>query len=168
MPQSKVITPTKVVTESDPQAEAYLNSVELFRQHLKTQSGAEPNLPRTPDPANSVPANECDLPGPMSRDDDEDSSPLAQDLDLAKHVSCSTRDMTTFGHLHTKLLTLLPGASAHGSENYSREAPEPHKRNTKLTHCNFTWKSIKSLGENEYSFGRKRTCLNLFQLQLLI
>ena len=42
--------------------------------------------------------SERDLPGPLSRDDDEDSSPLIQDLDLANHVTCSTRDMTTFGH----------------------------------------------------------------------
>ena len=51
-----------------------------FRQHMKTPSVAEPNLPQTQDPANFAHAIECDLPGPMSRDDDEDSSPLVQDL----------------------------------------------------------------------------------------
>ena len=46
------------------------------------------------------------LSGPQSQDDDEDSSPL-QDLNLADHVPCSNRDMTTFGHINHKPLTHL-------------------------------------------------------------
>ena len=70
---SKVTTRTGVVLESDSPAEVHLNSVEAFHQHRKTQPVAEPDLPRTPDPALSDHAKECVLPGPLSRDDDEDS-----------------------------------------------------------------------------------------------
>ena len=45
----------------------------------------------------------CDLPGPMSRGDDEDFSPLTQDLDLAKHIPCSIRDLTTEGQEENSL-----------------------------------------------------------------
>ena len=68
------------------QMEEYWKTISPFHPTLKTQSVAEPNLPRTPDPTTSANVNECDLPGPMSWDDDEDSSPLTQDLDLAKHI----------------------------------------------------------------------------------
>ena len=61
----------------------------------------------------------------MSWDDDEDSSPLVQDLDLADHVPCLTRDMTTSGHDEPTLTHSL-GASAHGSEI-------PIAQNAKLT-----------------------------------
>ena len=72
----------------------------MFPQYPKTQSFVEPDLLRTPDPATSAYANECELPGPMSRDDEEDSSPLVQDLDLGQHIPCSTCDMTTSGHMN--------------------------------------------------------------------
>ena len=36
--------------------------------------------------------------GPLSWDDDEDSSPFVQDLDLGDHDPCSNYDMTTFGY----------------------------------------------------------------------
>ena len=83
-----------------------LNSVGAFHQHLKTQSVADPGLPQTDEPTVTpmsaalcqINSSECDLPGPSSRDDDEDSLPLTQDLDLAKHIPCSNYDMTTFGH----------------------------------------------------------------------
>ena len=60
------------------------------------------------------------MPGPLSRDDDEDSSPLIQDLDPADHVPCSTRDMTTSGH-EDPTLTHSLGASALGSETFNSE-----------------------------------------------
>ena len=107
---SKTTTATEAVSESDPPVEVHLNSVEAFHQHSKTQPVAEPDLPRI-----SAHAQERGLPGPLSRDDEEDSSPLIQDLDLADHVPCSTRDMTTFGHDDATLTHSL-GASAHGSE----------------------------------------------------
>ena len=123
--RNKVTTSTEIVSESDPPADMCLNYVEAFHQHPKTQSVAEPDLPRTPDPATSAHAQERDLPGPLSRDDDEDSSPLIQDLDLADYVPCSTRDMTTSGHDNPTLTHSL-GASALGSEI-------PTSQNAKLT-----------------------------------
>ena len=68
----------------------------------------------------------------MSRDNDEDYLPLVQDVELAQHISCLTCDMTTSGHMHTKPLMLLPGASAHGSVKHSRETPEPPPQNAKI------------------------------------
>ena len=96
-----------------------------------------PDLHRTPDsrPSKFRHAKECGLPGPMSRDDDEDSSPLTQDLDLAQHIPCSTRDLATEGHLSSTPLTLSPGASAHGSENYVRETPASPTATAKLTYA---------------------------------
>ena len=41
--------------------------------------------------------------GPQSQDDDEDSSPYVQDLDLEDHVSCSNHEMTTCGHQNNTL-----------------------------------------------------------------
>ena len=58
---------------------------------------------QTQNPANSANANECDLPGPRSRDDDEDSSPIVQDLDLEDNTSCSNREMATFGQTNNSL-----------------------------------------------------------------
>ena len=43
--------------------EGYWKTVSPSRQNLKTRSVAEPDLPRTQDPAISANANECDLPG---------------------------------------------------------------------------------------------------------
>ena len=69
-----------------------------------TLTDAEPDLPRTQDPAISAPAIEVsDLPGPLSRDDDEDSSPRPQDLYLAEHTSCSNHGLTTLGQESTAL-----------------------------------------------------------------
>ena len=62
---SKVTTSTGVVSESDPPAELCLNSAEALCQHLRTPSIAEPNLPRTLDPALSNHARKRDLPGPV-------------------------------------------------------------------------------------------------------
>ena len=107
----KNTTTTEAVSESDMPADKHLNSVEAFHQHPRTRSAAEPDLPRTP----SDHVKERDLPGPLSRDDDEDSSPYVQDLDSADHVPCSSSTMTTSGH-NDKTLTHSLGASAHGSE----------------------------------------------------
>ena len=97
--------------------EEYWKTISQPRQNLKTQSVAEPDLPRTPDPAHSVYANECDLSGPVSRDDDEDSSPFIQDLDLANHVPCSNYDMT--GH-DDDALTHNGWSRAHASTTNSQ------------------------------------------------
>ena len=75
----------------------------MFPQHPKTTLSADPVLLRTQFPALSANANECDLPGPLSRDDDEDSSPLVQDLDLEDNTSCSKRDVTTYGQTNNTL-----------------------------------------------------------------
>ena len=78
-----------------------------FHPNPTTQPVAEPALPRTDEPMFTpisaaqctINGSECDLPGPVSRYDDEDSSPLVQNLDLAQHIPCSTRDMRhTSGH----------------------------------------------------------------------
>ena len=81
-----------------------------FPQYPKTILSADPVLLQTQNPANSaeqiktpISAAQCQiygstLPGPQSQDDDEDSSPHVQDLDLANHALCSNHDMTTSGH----------------------------------------------------------------------
>ena len=105
-----------------------------FPQYPKTTPSADPVLLRTQFPANSANANEGDLPGPQSRDDDEDSSPFVQDLDLEDSTSCSNRETTTRGHPNTKPLTLSLGTRAHGSENLQRMTPaSPTRENAKLT-----------------------------------
>ena len=114
----KTITSTKVAAEAISFAEACSKLEDPFHQHSRTQPAAKPDLPHT---------TECDLPGPQSQDDDEDSSPIAQDSDLADHVPCSNYDMTSSGH-DIMTLTLLPGASAHGSQ-ITKVA------NAKLTDC---------------------------------
>ena len=53
---------------------------------LQRQPVAEPDLPRTLDSAHSSNAKKYGLPGPLSQDNDEDSSPFVQDWDLADHV----------------------------------------------------------------------------------
>ena len=83
--------------EACTQLDEYWKPISPFHLNPTTHSVAEPDLLRTPDSALSASADSCDLPGPLSRDDDEDSSPRAQDLDLAEHTSCSTRDLTTIG-----------------------------------------------------------------------
>ena len=142
-------TPIKVAAEAINAAEACQKSEDPFHQHSKTQPVAEPALPRTPDPATSANAFECGSPGPLSRDDDEDSSPIVLDLDLADHVPCSNCDMTTSGHENPTLTHSL-GASALGSETSNSKnahstdsdrkvTPEcsPHpEENAKLTHFN--------------------------------
>ena len=91
-------TPHEAATKARIQLKGYWKTISPSRQNLRTQSVAEPDLPRTPDSALSTPVIGCDLPGPMSRDDDEDSSPFVFALDLAEHTRCSNYDMTTFGH----------------------------------------------------------------------
>ena len=92
---------------------------------LQRQPVAELDLPRTLDPAHSSNAKKYGLPGPLFQDNDEDSSPFVQDWDLADHVPCSTRDMTTSGH-DDPTLTHSLGTRAHGSENSTSQ-------NAKLT-----------------------------------
>ena len=91
-------SPHEAATIARIQLKGYWKTISPSHQNLRTQSVVEPDLPRTPDPALSTPAIGCDLPGPMSRDDDEDSSPFVFALDLAEHTRCSNYDMTTFGH----------------------------------------------------------------------
>ena len=105
-----------------------------FQPNPKNQLCADPVLPRTTQPTvtpNSVElctinGYECVFPGPSSRDDDEDSSPLLQDLDLADHVPCSNRNMTTSGHDSTETLTyhgfLLATQSDHNHLSGSTES----------------------------------------------
>ena len=100
-----------------------------FPQYPKTTPSADPVLLRTQNPANSANANECDLPGPQSRDDDEDSSPFVQDLDLEDSVSCSNHEMTTCGHRNN---TLTHSGLLFG--NPTKEVtPASPRQNTKLT-----------------------------------
>ena len=88
------------------QFEEYLTIFSPSRQDLKTQSVGEPDLPRTTQPLvtpiSAAPCTisgyGCDLPGPQSQNDDEDSSPCVQDSHLAEHPQYSSYDMTTFGH----------------------------------------------------------------------
>ena len=81
-------------------AEARDTKETTFQRNPKILSVADPGLPRIDEPI-TMPrrdGSERDLPGPPSRDDDEDSSPLIKDLDLTDHIPCSNRDMTTSGH----------------------------------------------------------------------
>ena len=79
-----------------------------------TQPVVEPALPRITVPfVTSISAapcttngSVCDLHGRQSQDDDEDSLPIVHELDLADHVPCSTRDMTTSGHENPTLTQL--------------------------------------------------------------
>ena len=50
----KTTTPTKVVAEATNAAEACQKSEDPFHHHSRTQPVAEPDLPRTPEPANSA------------------------------------------------------------------------------------------------------------------
>ena len=100
-----------------------------------TQSDAEPDLPRTQNASAS--SKVSDLPGPLSRDDDEDSSPRSKDLDLAEHTSCSTRDLTTLGQESTALthsgfqvLTLVGKSQLTGSTESCQSPP----KNAHLSH----------------------------------
>ena len=103
---SKAVSPIRTSAEACIQAEEYWKVIIPSHLNLRTHSVAEPNLPRTEEPILTpksavlctINGSECDLPGLMSRDDDEDSSPLVQDLDLAEHIPCSTHDTTTSGH----------------------------------------------------------------------
>ena len=128
----KVAAEAIIAAEAINAAEACSSAEDPFHPHPKTQPVAEPDLPRTQAPANSDHAKECDLPGPLSRDDDEDSSPLIKDLDLADHIPCSTRDMTTSGHDESTLTHSL-GASALGSETTISENANLTDSNRKVT-----------------------------------
>ena len=80
-------------------AEAQGHKEATFQPNPTDQLCADPGLPRTHEPIVtprsaaqcSINGSERNLPGPLSLDDDEDSSPLIQDLDLADHVPCSER-----------------------------------------------------------------------------
>ena len=107
--------------------QAYIQAWGIFwsnndpsHQNLKTQPGADPVLPRITVPVvatkSAAPCSTigygCDLPGPQSQDDDEDSSPIVQELDRAEHTQCSNYHST---------LTHSLGASALGSETFISE-----------------------------------------------
>ena len=117
-----LIGPTgcKTTTTTKVAAEACSESEDPFHQHSKTQLVADPILPRITVPivttTSAAPCSTighgCDLPGPQSRDDDEDSSPFVQELDRAEHTQCSNYHST---------LTHSLGASALGSEIHNSE-----------------------------------------------
>ena len=98
----------------------------------RTQSEADPDLLRKPDPATFANGNKVsDLPGPLSWDDDEDSSPRTQELDLAEHSSCSTSDLTTLGqesttltHTGFRMLTLVDCQLTGNTESCQKAAPK--------------------------------------------
>ena len=104
-----------------------------FYQNLKTQPGADPVLPRITVPIDttvsaapcSTNGHGCDLPGPQSQDDDEDSSPIVQELDRAEHTQCSSNNHSTLTH--------SLGASALGSEKSLQVTPASPLANAKLT-----------------------------------
>ena len=87
------------------QGQRKLKTSKKRRFNQTHQSVADPGLPRITQSIAApifaaqctINGSECDLPGPLSRDDDEDSSSLVQDLDLAEHTQCSNYDMTTSG-----------------------------------------------------------------------
>ena len=73
---------------------------DTLHQNLKSQSEVDPVLPRITVPVvttlSAAPCSTighgCDLPGPQSQDDDEDSSPIVQELDRAEHTQCSSNN----------------------------------------------------------------------------
>ena len=127
--------------EAYTQLDEYWKTTSPFHPTPTTHSVAEPVLLRTPDSALSASADSCDLPGPLSRDDDEDSSPRTQDLDLAEHTSCSTRDLTTLGQESTALTHqgLLIGSptrkDAQASANLTGTTCKGHPVIANLTLC---------------------------------
>ena len=90
----EAVSPINIAAEAYTQAEDCWKTINPPLQTLKIYSVAEPDLPQTPDLPLSANANECNLPGPLSRDDDEDSSPRTQDMDLAKHIPPSVVSTT--------------------------------------------------------------------------
>ena len=104
----------------------------MFHQHSKTQPVAEPDLPRITEPVvTTISAAPCstighgsDLPGPQSQDDDEDSSPIVQELNRAEHTQCSSYHYT---------LTHSLVASALGSEKPLQVTPTSPAQNTNLS-----------------------------------
>ena len=93
----------------------------MLHQNLKTQLGADPVLPRITMPVvttiSAAPCSTighgCGLPGPQSQDDDEDSSPILQELDRAEHTQCSSYHptLTQFGF---KVATHVVGTDSKG------------------------------------------------------
>ena len=132
----KTTTSIKVAAEAISAAEECWvhdsDAKDPFHHLSKTQPVAEPDLPRITAPVvTTTSAAPCstighgsDLPGPLSQDDDEDSSPLIQELDRAEHTQCSSNYLT---------LTHSLGASAHGSEKSPRVTPASPPANAKLT-----------------------------------
>ena len=126
----KTTSTIKVAAEVHSAAEAYSVAKNPFHQHSKTQPVAEPDLPKT-----TIVTRGRDLPGPQSQDDDEDSSPIVQELDRAEHTQCSSNNHPT----------LMPsrGASALGSEESPLVTPASPRQNAKLTSS-----TEKARGEN--------------------
>ena len=101
--------------ECQTRSSNYLKKPSMDQYHASAKQYAEPNLLRT----------RCDLPGPGSQDDDEDSSPIVQELDRAEHTRCSSNYYPT--------LTLSLGASALGSEKSPLATPTSPSQNAHLT-----------------------------------
>ena len=108
--------------------QAYIQAWGIFwskndasHQNLKTQPGADPVLPRITMPVvttkSAAPCSTigygCDLPRPQSQDDDEDSSPIVQELDRAEHTQCS-RYHSTLTQLGFKMSTPAVGTDSKG------------------------------------------------------
>ena len=113
-------------------AEAGNTKEATFHPTPKILSVADPDLPRITVPVvtttSAAPCSTighgCDLPGPQSQDDDEDSSPIVQELDRAEHTQCSS--------YHPPLTHSL-GASAHGSEKLPQVTPASPPTNANLS-----------------------------------
>ena len=94
------------------------------------------------------------MPGPLSRDDDEDPSPFVQDLDSEDNSTCSNRAMTTFGHPNTNNTLTHSGSvfgnptnkvtpaspvterkDPHGSAKLTTTSRKSPLQNAKLTYC---------------------------------
>ena len=105
--------------------EGYLKIASPSHRNLKNQSLAEPDLPLTPNPSISATANECGLPGPRSRGDDENSSPIVQYSDPADHVPNSNHHGATLVHSQ--------GTRAHGSETANSENAKLTDNDRKVT-----------------------------------
>ena len=80
----KTTTTIKVAAEATNYAEATQIVGNPFHHRSKAQPVAEPDLLRT-----TTVTRGCNLPGPWSQDDDEDSSPIVPECDQAEHPRCS-------------------------------------------------------------------------------
>ena len=100
------------------------NSEDSFCCRPGSASNHSASCPTTSAAPCSTIGHGCDLPGPQSQDDDEDSLPIVQELDRAEHTQCSS--------YHPPLTHSL-GASAHGSEKLPQVTPASPPTNANLS-----------------------------------